>query len=181
MRSMNRAVTARGRESAKNITQGSDEKDGARGHNGPAVVERSLERCRWIVDRLDRPAQTVGPGAQAPRPASRAGSAPSCRRSLHIRCPTASSIPATSLSCMAPKSRVTRDQPMSFRCDASARAPAGLCAASIRTSTPRTTKRSSLAGHSHSPGPPSWRGPGYARLAGASSSRTATATAALSR
>ena len=65
---------------------------------------------------------------------------------------------------MAPKSRVTRDQPMSFRCDASARAPAGLCAASIRTSTPRTTKRSSLAGHSHSPGPSSRRRPGYARL-----------------
>ena len=106
---------ARGRESAKNITQGTDEKDGTGRDNRSATVERSLERDRWIVDRLDRSARNAGPGARARTPTAREGSAPSCRRSPRTTRPAASSIPATSLSCIAPKSSVTRDQPMSLQ------------------------------------------------------------------
>jgi len=54
-RSMNSVVTVGGRESAKNITQGPNEKDGTSGHDGPPHAHRALERGGRIRNRFDRP------------------------------------------------------------------------------------------------------------------------------
>src|SRR5215203_2880926 len=67
-RSMKIGGNGRGRKSAKNITQGSNEKDGASHHDRSAERDRAFQRGRRFVDRLNAWAERPGDRGDVRRP-----------------------------------------------------------------------------------------------------------------